>query len=127
MDLKSIYAIHIMNDEVVEQFKQQLISLKAELHALETEYDESSKTVVLDQTRVGRLSRMDAMQVQQMALESARRRQLQMQKIEGALRRIETGEYGYCFVCRENISVQRLAADPTSTRCLECVEERVEI
>ncbi len=111
-----------MNDEVVEQFRQQLIRQKTELLALETEYDDSSKTVVLDQTRVGRLSRMDAMQAQQMAFESARRRQLQMQKIEGALRRLDTGEYGYCFVCGEEISAQRLAADPTSTRCLECVE-----
>lgn len=111
-----------MNDEAVEQFRQQLIRQKTELQALDSEYDESSKTVVLDQTRVGRLSRMDAMQAQQMALESARRCQLQMQKIEGALRRLETGEYGYCFVCGEDISAQRLAADPTSTRCLGCAE-----
>ena len=111
-----------MNDEAVEQIRQQLIRMKLELHELEKEYDESSKTVELDQTRVGRLTRMDAMQAQQMALESARRRQQQIVKIDGAIRRLESGEYGYCFVCGEEINAQRLAVDPTSTRCMECVE-----
>lgn len=111
-----------MNDEAVEQIRQQLIRMKLELHELEKEYDESSKTVELDQTRVGRLTRMDAMQAQQMALESARRRQQQIVKIDGALRRLESGEYGYCFVCGEEIDAQRLAVNPTSTRCMGCVE-----
>jgi len=111
-----------MNDEAVEQIRQQLVQLKLELQAQEKEYGDSSKTVELDQTRVGRLTRMDAMQAQQMALESARRRQHQVLKIEGALRRLESGEYGVCFVCGEAISSRRLAADPTSTRCMACVE-----
>ncbi len=89
---------------------------------MEEEHKQAGKTVVLDQTRVGRISRMDAMQAQQMALESERRRQHQILKVEGALRRIEAGEYGYCFVCGEEIIAQRLDADPTSTRCMACVE-----
>ncbi|MCW8851083.1 MAG: TraR/DksA family transcriptional regulator, partial [Gammaproteobacteria bacterium] len=88
-----------MNDVAVEQIRQQLVQLKQELQSQEKEYEESSSTVELDQTRVGRLTRMDAMQAQQMALESARRRQRNMQKIEGALRRLESGEYGVCYVC----------------------------
>ena len=111
-----------MDDEALEQFRKQLISLKSELQEMEKEYVEAGKTVELDQTRVGRISRMDAMQSQQMALESARRRQHHILKIEGALRRIESGEYGYCFVCGEEIVVERLIADPTSTRCMGCVE-----
>ena len=63
------------------------------------------------------------MQAQQMALEAVRRRQLQLQKIEGALRRLDTNEYGYCFVCHEEIDDRRLAIDPTSTRCMSCVDK----
>ena len=111
-----------MNDLAVEQIRQQLVQLKQELQAQEKEYEASSSTVELDQTRVGRLTRMDAMQAQQMALESARRRQHKMVKIDGALRRLESGEYGVCFVCGEEISAQRLAAEPTTTRCIECVD-----
>jgi DnaK suppressor protein len=66
---------------------------------------------------------MDAMQAQQMALEAARRRQHQLLMVEGALRRLESGEYGYCFVCGKEIDVRRLAADPTNTRCVACVEK----
>jgi DnaK suppressor protein len=62
------------------------------------------------------------MQAQQMAQASERRRQQQLLKIEVALRRIETGEYGYCFVCGEEIDVRRLGVDPTNTRCIRCVE-----
>jgi DnaK suppressor protein len=69
---------------------------------------------------VGRLSRMDAMQAQQMAQETERRRQQQLMKVEGALRRMESGEYGYCFVCGEEIDLRRLALDPTNTRCIKC-------
>ena len=111
-----------MNGKEIEQFRQQLLSLRLALQEMEETYKETGETVELDQTRVGRLSRMDAMQSQQMALESSRRRQHQLLKIEGALSRIKSGEYGYCFVCGEEIVAQRLVADPTSTRCMTCVE-----
>ncbi len=111
-----------MNGEQIEQFRQQLLALRSALQEMEGKYKETGETVELDQTRVGRLSRMDAMQSQQMALESSRRRQHQLLKIEGALSRIKSGAYGYCFICDEEIAAQRLVADPTSTRCMACME-----
>ncbi|MES9972359.1 MAG: hypothetical protein ABW092_20190 [Candidatus Thiodiazotropha sp.] len=56
------------------------------------------------------------------AQETARRRQQQLSRIEGALRRIDAGECGYCFVCKQAIDIRRLNADPTITRCIECAE-----
>ena len=73
-----------MNNNDLAQLEQKLIASKAELQRQEEVYKEIGATVELDQTRVGRVSRMDAMQAQQMALESARRRQNQIQKITGA-------------------------------------------
>ncbi|MEX2354116.1 MAG: TraR/DksA family transcriptional regulator, partial [Gammaproteobacteria bacterium] len=99
-----------------------LLQLKAELLEDQQSSRESTRPVILDQTTVGRLSRMDAMQGQQMALETARRRQHLLLKVEGALRNIESGEYGYCFVCDEEIDIRRLQADPTNTRCIKCVD-----
>ena len=98
--------------------------MRAELQALEETTRGSDETVELDQSRVGRLSRMDAMQAQQMALETGRRRKQQLKKIEGALRRIETGDYGYCFICGEEIDARRLAIDPTVSRCMDCVDKQ---
>jgi len=111
-----------MNSDDLDGLKQKLLEQKSALQLQEKEYKETGATVELDQTRVGRISRMDAMQSQQMALESARRRLQQIQKIEGALQRIDSDEYGYCFLCGEAIALPRLDADPTSTRCVDCAK-----
>jgi len=112
-----------MNDLEMAAMKQELLRLRAELQALGDSLDQSSETVELDQARVGRLTRMDAMQAQQMALEAARRRQQRLVAIAGALRRIDAGEYGHCFVCGQAIDLRRLSVDPTSTRCMKCLEK----
>ena len=112
-----------MEDADLEQFRTKLLRLRTELQGLEETSKEAAKPVELDQASVGRLSRMDAMQSQQMAQELARRRQQQLARIEGALRRIESGDYGYCSVCDEEIDVRRLALDPTNTRCVKCADQ----
>jgi DnaK suppressor protein len=112
-----------MEEAEINGFRERLLRLKSELEGLEETSREATRPVELDQSSVGRLSRMDAMQVQAMARETARRRQRQRAGIEGALRRIESGDYGFCFVCGEAIDTRRLAADPTTTRCLACMED----
>ena len=107
----------------LELFKQQLLELKARLISLEQADQYADQPVELDQARVGRLSRMDALQAQQMLQEVTRRRQAKLQGIEGALRRIETGDFGECFICGNSIDPRRLIIDPTNTRCIGCVEE----
>jgi DnaK suppressor protein len=109
-----------MNEEKLEEIRQALLRLRAELRELDETSKEAGATVELDQAKVGRLSRMDALQAQQMAKEAARRRQHRMLAIDGALRRIETGEYGDCFICGNEIDARRLSIDPASTRCMEC-------
>ncbi len=111
-----------MNNADIEQIKCKLIDLRATLQEQNEAAREANKPVELGQARVGRLSRMDAMQSQQMALEAGRRRQEQLKKIAGALQRIESGDYGDCFVCGEEIDIRRLLVDPTSTRCITCAE-----
>lgn len=112
-----------MNETEIEQFKHKLISLRSELQDLEESQAEATKPVELDQDGMGRLSLMDAMLSQQRAQEGDRRRQRQLLKIDGALRRIESGEYGICFMCEKEIDVRRLFVDPTNTRCMKCIEQ----
>lgn len=81
---------------------------------------EERKPVELDQQSVGRLSRMDAMQVQAMAQAVEARRQGRLQRIEAALRRIDAGDYGYCVSCDTEIPVKRLEIDPATERCVDC-------
>lgn len=112
-----------MDEIEIEQIRQKLLRLRSELQKLEETSKEAGGPVELDQTRVGRVSRMDAIQLQQMIQESARRRQNQLLEVESALRRIDSGEYGYCLVCKEEIDPRRLSVDPTNTRCIDCVEK----
>ncbi|PKM44918.1 MAG: conjugal transfer protein TraR [Gammaproteobacteria bacterium HGW-Gammaproteobacteria-1] len=111
-----------MNDAELEIYRQTLLALRTTLLAVEETAHDATRIVELDQAAIGRLSRMDAMQAQQMAQETERRRHLQLQKIEGALRRIEADEFGFCYVCGNEIDARRLQADPTITRCLKCAQ-----
>ena len=111
-----------MEQKQLNVFRKALTSLREEIEQLNTDSSQAADTVALDQSKVGRLSRMDAMQAQQMAQETARRRQLQLQKIDNALRRIDAGDYGYCFKCGDEINVARLNIDPASTRCIGCMD-----
>jgi DnaK suppressor protein len=111
-----------MNDQELEQFRTRLTAMQGEMRAVNKSAAEDVKPVELDQSSVGRVSRMDAMQAQQMSLETARRREQLLVKIEGALRRIESGRFGRCFQCGEDINLRRLGADPTITRCRDCIE-----
>lgn len=91
---------------------------------LEKTGTEAAAVVELDQTRVGRLSRMDALQGQAMSQERERRRLIQLQKIAAALKRIEHDDYGYCTECGEEIAFKRLEFDPAITLCFSCADEK---
>jgi len=109
-----------VDDTDIRQFRQRLLNLQAELQAVRAASEEARGTVKLDQTSVGRLSRMDALQGQAMSQEQERRRELELKKIAAALRRIESGEYGDCLRCGEAIAAARLELDPAATLCIDC-------
>jgi len=111
-----------MTEAELKKIKKILLQQREELQKTEETLRETSDPVELDQTRVGRLSRMDAMQSHQMALETVRRHKDDLVKIEAALRRIESGYYGCCVVCDEEIDVRRLLVSPTSACCIECAD-----
>lgn len=79
--------------------------------------------VTLEHDSVGRLSRIDAMQVQAMAMAQARRRQAERSAIDAALRRIAEDEFGYCLKCGDDIAPARLEHNPSVTICIECARQ----
>ena len=111
-----------MKQKDLNVFKKQLLDMQWQLKELKTPLKQSSAIVMLDQNSVGRLSRMDAMQAQQMALEAERRRKNSQLQIKAALIRIENDDYGYCEICDEEIILGRLIIDPTVTKCVECCD-----
>ena len=111
-----------LSDNDLQHFKSLLLKLKAELLKAGETGQQAEEVVELDQTRVGRLSRMDAMQAQAMSQETGRRRRMHILAINSALARIENGDYGDCYDCGEIINPRRLEADPATKLCINCAE-----
>ena len=103
-----------------EQFKALLLQQQKSLMDVLDSGKSAAGTVKLDQTSVGRLSRMDAMQSQAMLKEASRRREETLRDISMALSRIESGDYGFCEECDERIAEKRLQINPTARYCIEC-------
>lgn len=109
-----------MNDSDLKRLQNRLEERRKELLAVNDMGEESRKPVELDQSTVGRLSRMDAMQNQAMAQATERRRQAELIRIDQAFRRIEAKEYGFCVECDEEIALKRLEIDPAAATCIKC-------
>ena len=50
-----------------------------------------------------------------------------LQKIEYALSKIKTGEFGVCEECEEPISIKRIEARPVTTLCIDCKESQEKV
>jgi len=113
-----------MNDEAyrkrIERYRPRLEAELKELEAMREQTVQDREPVQLDQQSVGRLSRMDAMQAQQMAMAAERRRQVQIARIHRALQQMETEDYGFCVTCGREIPDGRLDADPAAHLCVAC-------
>lgn len=104
----------------IGRYRRKLITLRDELREVADTGREAAGTVELDQSRVGRLSRVDALQAQAMSVEAERRRALLLGRVEAALARMEDGQYGDCLRCEEPIAPARLDVDPAATLCITC-------
>ena len=81
-----------------------------------------TETVDLDQSRMGRLSRVDAIFRQEMALrqrENVKNRKGELQQALFQLKR-NADSFGFCIDCEDLISIPRLVANPSAKRCIEC-------
>lgn len=107
--------------------KPQIEALRAALETRRVELEnqlsmggEAAKPVSLDQQSVGRVSRTDAIQQQQMALAGREQAEASLRQVTLALSRMEDGVYGYCQNCEEPIAPARLEAQPHAGLCLDC-------
>jgi DnaK suppressor protein len=105
----------------------QLAELRAELEAELEKLERSMKTteeglkpIELDQTAVGRLSRMDELQNQAMTRNLHEREEMKLAGLTQALKRMDEGTYGTCTACGEEIPLARLEVFPETATCMEC-------
>ncbi len=89
------------------------------VRSMQTSRD-AARPVQLDQTSVGRLSRMDAIQNQHMSADLHSRQEARHALIVDALDRIAQGTYGRCLRCGTNIPFGRLIVFPEARTCAAC-------
>lgn len=114
----------------LEYFETQLLNLQADclgvndlIHGVGDDTADMMVGIVkLDQNRVGRLSRMDAIQQQAMLQAGEVRRKNRLLEIKAALERIDDGVYGECSECLQAIPEARLEVDPAVEYCVKCCE-----
>lgn len=110
-----------MNERQMEYFRRKLVVWKQEL------MDQSAETVEALQDS-GRnvpdiADRASEETDRALELRTRDRQRKLVSKIDAALRRIENGDYGYCEVSGEPISLKRLDARPIATMTLEAQEK----
>jgi DnaK suppressor protein len=108
-----------LNEKKRNELKQDLIALQIRLKE-QLAGEDGSKPVQLDQQLLGRVSRIDAIQQQEMAKANRQQTQAQLLRVEKALLAFESGDYGFCLDCDEPIGYPRLKARPDTPLCLRC-------
>ena len=104
----------------------QLLDLEDKTRALIAELETAVKnsgdatTAVAPDPAIGRLSRIDAMQQQEMAKAGVRRHHQRIAALEQALQQMDEGTYGMCTKCSEDIEFSRLAVAPELRLCATC-------
>ncbi|HKL45423.1 MAG TPA: RNA polymerase-binding protein DksA [Roseovarius sp.] len=109
-----------MNERQLEYFRRKLVNWKNDL------LEDSRDTIegLQDGTRAipDVADRASEETDRALELRTRDRQRKLVTKIDAALRRIENGEYGYCEVTGEPISLKRLDARPIATMTLEAQE-----
>ncbi|WP_094019726.1 RNA polymerase-binding protein DksA [Maliponia aquimaris] len=109
-----------MNERQLEYFRRKLLAWKAEL------LSDSRDTIETLQEGTRNIpdvtDRASEETDRAIELRTRDRQRKLVNKIDQALRRIDDGEYGYCEVTGEPISLKRLDARPIATMSLEAQE-----
>ena len=108
-----------MDVDRLAYFRKRMEELERDIREDMDSNPEDSGVVELDSS-IGRLSRMDALQNQQMALELKRRQENQLLRIENAFKRLAKGQYGLCGKCKKPIEEERLEVFPDTVTCVRC-------
>ncbi|GAB6057429.1 TraR/DksA family transcriptional regulator [Desulfonatronum parangueonense] len=107
------------NRRVLEaRLREETSAIQGQLKDLE----ERAQTVDLDQQAVGRLSRMDSLANQSIAINALGKAKSRLARLERALARIQDEDFGCCAECGESIAPARLLAMPEAVLCVHCAE-----
>jgi DnaK suppressor protein len=109
----------MLTDAERAEVRQLLEDMLQEAQERLDQLTKSSKPVSLDDP-IGRLSRIDAIQGQQMALAGHSREHQRVEDIKHALRSVGNADFGLCTTCKRPIGIDRIMFQPEVMRCVRC-------
>ena len=110
-----------LTDDQLETFRQRLLTAKASAESL-LGRGTAGTPVEASGPTIGRLSRIDAIQMQAMSKMNRHQLDIRLRQIDAALLVLGQGKYGLCRKCREPMDLDRLEAIPEAPFCLPCQE-----
>lgn len=102
-----------------DELRVQLAAMREVLEERLKALVQETQPVSLDQA-VGRLTRIDMIQQQQMASGQQQRLETELRQVYTALDRLARNQYGWCLRCREPIAYERLKIRPITILCYDC-------
>ncbi|MEX2582482.1 MAG: hypothetical protein WD766_04385 [Gemmatimonadota bacterium] len=108
-----------LTDEQLHAIREEL---ERRLRRMERSFDSNGNGTSreIDQSAVGRLSRIEALQNQGMTDNLRERERTQRDEVTQALSRIVDGSFGLCAGCRSPIQFERLLVFPEARTCSAC-------
>ncbi|MEM7202510.1 MAG: TraR/DksA family transcriptional regulator [Planctomycetota bacterium] len=108
-----------LTDAERQEIRELLEGLQSQLERRMKIAEDRAQPVDLDEP-VGRLSRMDAIQMQQMALAGLTREQERYVRVRRALALLDDEDFGCCLGCKQPIGMDRLRFQPEVLTCVRC-------
>lgn len=109
-----------LSDNQIEELRGELERALVKLERSMRTTEEAMRPVELDQTAVGRLSRIDSLQNQGLTRNLQEREQAKLGQVVTAFERLEEGTYGVCTECGGEIPFERLMIFPETPTCAAC-------
>lgn len=105
-------------EEIKKAIEDRIREIEGSLQSLE----DTAKPVEPD-VSLGRLTRMDAMQIQQMQEANLEVARANIARLQESLKHIADDNFGQCRYCKGMIGFERLKALPESNMCIQCAEK----
>ncbi|MFT4815857.1 MAG: DnaK suppressor protein [Pseudohongiellaceae bacterium] len=121
--MKAILILDQLTPKQTQELRSLLQANKTKLEQQLLDAESATGVVTLDQSTVGRVSRVDAMQQQSMAVSTRAKAESTLRKVLIALKRIDREDFGYCGQCDEPIQFNRLKVQPQASHCLKCQDQ----
>jgi DnaK suppressor protein len=108
-----------LTDTQIEELREELERTLARIER-SLKLNGGGNTNEIDQSAVGRLSRIEAIQNQGLTRNLRDRERHQLEQVVEALKRLDDGTYGLCTSCRGAIQHERLLVFPEASTCTAC-------